>query len=136
MNTFDETVQKAKDVFSTAYKKTGEIVNLQKQKIDLAALESKLNKSFAELGKAEFELIKDQENNSADIKELVDTIKEQLAVVEDLKEKIGIAQGKIICEKCGSKIAADSLFCSYCGAKINYDEDSNTNNDQGERESE
>ena len=52
MDNFEEALNKAKEVATAAFKKTEEVINIQKQKIDIATLNNKLNNAYAELGRA------------------------------------------------------------------------------------
>lgn len=122
MDALDQTVEKAKEIFNVACKKTGEVVTLQKQKIDLAALENKLNKSYAKLGRLVFERMKDTEIDSPAIAEVVLDIKGRLFDVERLRDEISKAQGKITCAECGAKVPASSSFCNFCGARLKVEE--------------
>lgn len=122
MDSFEETMQKAKSVINTAYQKTSAAVTLQKQKIDLAGLENKLVKAYADLGKLAFEKIKDTEQEDTAMSVAVSEVKARLFDVEQLSEKIGKAQGKISCPSCGSVIASDSIYCNVCGKRLDEGE--------------
>ena len=50
MEFFDDAVSKAKEAIDVACKKTNEVVTLQKQKFNVAALESRRAKDFQLLG--------------------------------------------------------------------------------------
>ena len=71
MNFLNETIDKAKDLFSVAKQKTEEAVNVGKQKYDIVALESKTQKLYSKLGKMAYPLLMNQENLSPEIKNLV-----------------------------------------------------------------
>ena len=63
MSFIDDAINKTKEVFDVACKKTDEVVTTQKQKFSIASLESKREKDFADLGRIYFELAK----NSTDL---------------------------------------------------------------------
>ena len=71
MDFFDDVVNKAKEAIDVASKKTGEVVNTQKQKFDIASLENKRAKDFAVLGEIYYNKIKDGEAQDENISELV-----------------------------------------------------------------
>ena len=54
MDFFDETLNKAKEVFDVAKQKTTEAYNVGKQKYDISAMETTLNKLYTAYGKAAF----------------------------------------------------------------------------------
>ena len=118
MDNFDNTVQKAKDAFDIVLKKTEDLVNVGKQKISVASLNNKLNKAYANLGKLQFDLIKDSDNQTEEVIALVSEIKQLKAEIKTLMDEIDSAEGKITCAKCKAKSPAKALFCSNCGERF------------------
>lgn len=121
MDFFDDVVNKAKEAIDVASKKTGEVVNTQKQKFDIASLENKRAKDFAVLGEIYYNKIKDGEAQDENISELVLSIKEKSEKIEKLKEEVNSAKNKRICPKCGAAIDQTSNYCNACGEKLFYD---------------
>ncbi len=121
MDFFDDMLSKAKDAIDVASKKTGEVVNTQKQKFDIASLESKRAKDFAVLGEIYYNKIKDGECDAENISELVLAIKEKSDKIDALKAEINSAKNKRICPKCGAAIDQISNYCNACGEKLFYD---------------
>ena len=121
MDFFDDMLSKAKDAIDVASKKTGEVVNTQKQKFDIAALDSKRAKDFAVLGEIYYNKIKDGEASDENISELVLSIKEKSDKIDKLKAEINNAKNKRICPKCGAAIDQISNYCNACGEKLFYD---------------
>jgi CHASE3 domain sensor protein len=118
MDNFDNTVQKAKDAFDIVFKKTEDLVNVGKQRLNLANLNNKLNKAYASLGKLQFELIKDLDNENSAVASYVSEIKKLKSDIKNLMDEIDSAEGKITCSKCNAKSPAKSLFCSNCGERL------------------
>lgn len=118
MDSFDQTVQKAKEAFSVACKKTSDVVAIQKQKLELSSLQNKLNKAYAVLGRLEFNNIKNTDCGDPAKAAAVSEIKSLLCEIKELKNDIDKAEGKITCPKCGSKAPAKSRFCNACGADL------------------
>ncbi len=121
MDFFDDMVSKAKEAIDVASKKTGEVVNTQKQKFDIASLESKRAKDFAVLGEIYYNKIKDGEIDDQNISELVLSIKEKSDKIDGLKAEINSVKNKRICPKCGAAIEKNSNYCNACGEKLFYD---------------
>ncbi len=121
MDFFENAVSKAKDAFDVAYKKTNEVVYVQKQKFDIASIEGKREKEYATLGKLYFEQIKDTEIENPEIKQLVDEIKNKNEKIKVIKDEINSAKNKRICPQCSAAIDNDAAFCSVCGAKVIID---------------
>ena len=127
MDFFDNAVNKAKEAIDIACKKTNEVVNTQKQKFDAASEENKRAKDFEMLGKLYFEKVKDDEIDNAEIKALVEAIKEKNEKIKELREEINAAKNKRICPSCSASIDINSVFCSSCGEKLQFDSESDSN---------
>ncbi len=121
MEFFDNAVSKAKEAFDVARKKTGEVVNTEKQKFDVSSLKSKREKDFSALGKIYFELIKDSDELDTEVKELVDAVKEKNEKIDALNVEILNAKNKRICPNCGANIDVNSVYCNTCGVKLIID---------------
>ncbi|MBQ9977721.1 MAG: zinc ribbon domain-containing protein [Clostridia bacterium] len=116
---FDDIANKAKETFEDVYKKAETVVNVQKQKIDVYSLESKLSKSYEILGKLCYDAIKNDEPFDAEsVKPVTDDIAEKIALIEATKEEILKTKNKKLCTKCGTQIEKNAVFCSKCGAKL------------------
>ncbi len=89
MDFFENAVSKAKDVFDVACKKTGEAVNLGKQKLDIAALENKIAKDYERLGRIYFEQIKETDDLNEAVAKIKNAILEKQANIEKIKEEMG-----------------------------------------------
>lgn len=118
MDTFDETLQKAKNIFNTARKKTGEAVNVQKLRFDLSSLEGKIDKLYTSLGKLRFSEMNGCEIDNDEVNAIVEEIKEMSLKSEELKAQISELTGKTNCPICGASLPSDARFCSSCGNKI------------------
>lgn len=118
LNNIDQAMNKAKEVFDVACKKTGEVVNTQKQKFDISSLENKRAKDFKKLGEIYFNLIKDSDIEDKNTAELVCAIKEKNKKIEELQNEILNAKNKRICANCGAYIEESSIYCNSCGAKV------------------
>ena len=121
MDFFDDMVNKAKEAIDVASKKTGEVVNTQKQKFDIASLESKRAKDYAVLGEIYYNKIKEGAVEDENVSELVLAIKEKSEKIEKLKAEVNSAKNKRICPKCGAAIEQTSNYCNACGAKLFFD---------------
>lgn len=124
-DSFDSAVNKAKEVLDVACKKTGEVVNIQKLKIDASTLESKREEDYAALGKIYFDSIKDSADNDENVAGLVADIKEKTEQINKLRNEISASKNKRVCPSCGAFVDKNSVYCSVCGAKITFDGESN-----------
>ena len=116
---FDNIVDKAKETFEGVYKKAEKAVSVQKQKIDVYSLETKLSRSYEILGKLCYDAIRNDEPFDAEsVKPVTDDIAEKIQMIESANEDILKAKNKKVCEKCGAQIDKNAVFCSACGKKI------------------
>ena len=88
MEFFENAVNKAKDVFDVACKKTGEAVNTGKIKLDIATIENKMSKDFEALGRIYFKEIAETDDLSEEKLKLKNKILEKQAGINKLKEEL------------------------------------------------
>ena len=118
MGFFDDALNKTKEVLDAAYKKTEEVVVTEKQKFDIQSLKSKRDKDFLALGKIYYSEIKDSEELSDNVKDIVAAIKEKTNEIDRLIEDIQNIKNRRICPNCGVAIAENSVYCNACGVKL------------------
>jgi len=121
MDFFDNVLNKAKEAIDVVSKKTGEIVTVEKQKFDVSALKSKLEKHYAELGMLYFKSIDNAEELSDKEKAVVEAINKKLAAINELNIEIANAKAKRFCPSCKAAIADTCVYCSNCGEKLTFD---------------
>ena len=121
MDFLDNAIDKAREIFDVASKKTTEVVTTQKQKFDISSIENKRSKDFQKLGEIYYEQIKDTQIENEEIKILVEEIAIKNQKIDELNEEINNAKNKRICPVCSASIDKNSVFCSFCGAKLDID---------------
>lgn len=121
MSFIDDAINKTKEVFDVACKKTDEVVTTQKQKFSIASLESKREKDFADLGRIYFELAKNSTDLTNEARNLVDAISEKNEEIARLNQDIQNTKNKRICPNCNANIDVNSVYCNNCGAKLNIE---------------
>jgi len=125
MGFLDDAIIKTKEVFDVACKKTDEVVTTQKQKFNIASLESKCEKDYADLGRIYYKLVKDSTEIDDETRNLVDAIREKCEEITRLKADIQNAKNKRICPNCNANIDVNSVFCNNCGTKLTLDSEEN-----------
>ena len=118
MDFFDNAINKAKEVVDIAYKKTEEVVTTEKQKFDIASLNSKIDKDLKRLGAIFYKQYKDNEDICDEAKVLIASVNEKLVKIDELKDEIGKTKNKELCPHCQNYIPQNSVFCSICGEKL------------------
>lgn len=116
---FDNILNKAKDVFETAYKKADDAISVQKQKFDIAGLENKLAKDYEILGKLCFvEMQKGAFGDNEAFLNVAEEIKAKTAQIEELQKDVLKAKNKKRCPKCNAAIDKGAAYCNACGEKV------------------
>lgn len=118
MDFFEEAVVAAKDTFNAVCKKTEEVVSVQKIKINIASMESKLAKDYEALGRYCLESVLSDENADEQAKNIAEDIVNKKAEIEKAKQELYAAQGKAVCPSCGNKVEDKAKFCSSCGQNL------------------
>lgn len=121
MDFFDNAIDKAKEAIDIVSKKTNEVVNVGKQKFDIASLESKRSKDFEVLGEIYYNLIKDTEIEDVDTKNLVDAITDKNLKIAKAKQDINNTKNKRVCPECSAIIDDTAVYCPVCGVKLDVE---------------
>lgn len=121
MDFLDNAIIKAKETIEVVSKKTGEIVTTEKQKFDVAALKSKLQKDYAKLGRYFYVSITEETELDSDAKAIVEEIKNKIEAIEALNSEIANSKNKGVCPACKSSIPENSKFCNVCGEKLYFE---------------
>ena len=123
---FDNAFDRAKAALEAAYKKTGEIVTIEKLRFNLTTLKSKRSKNYALLGKIYFGKIENSDDLSEKEAELVAALKDLNSKIDETVNEINYLKAKRVCPACGAGIDDKSVYCNFCGAKVTFDSDSDT----------
>ncbi len=115
MEKFDDTLQKAREAFDSAYKKTEDVITIQKIKFQLAGKKSELDKAYSALGKICYSSAVKDESLPSEAFNVMKRITDITAEIDELQLQISKAQGKAFCTNCNSAIPAGSAFCNFCG---------------------
>ncbi len=115
MEFFETAVNKARDVLDAAYKKTEEVVSVQKQKYDIASMKSKLNKDFEAFGRACLEFVSNDGEVTSEAKFLASEILRKQDEIAVAQAELDKTRGKKLCEKCGFPNISEAHYCAACG---------------------
>ncbi|MBQ8203439.1 MAG: zinc ribbon domain-containing protein [Clostridia bacterium] len=118
MDFLDNALNKAKEVIDVAYKKTEEVVATEKQRFDIASLNSKIEKDYKALGEIYYNLLKESDDIPDEAKPHFADITEKLERIKELRDDIGEAKNKAVCPHCQSYIPKNCVYCSVCGEKL------------------
>ncbi len=117
----DQIVGKAKEIYDAAAKKTGDVVEISKLKLDAMKINGEIKELYEKLGEAVYISKKDD----IDCTEAVSIISEQIDNLNDklidLNAEIADRQNVNYCAECGAKNPIDNTFCGKCGTKVQQD---------------
>lgn len=115
INSFNSLLDKAISVANVAGKKTEEMVEASKLKIQEVSVNADLANCYEKIGSLVYSARKLGTDNELEISELVeqaDALLEQLAQLQAKREEIRKVKK---CPNCGASCATDAHFCSRCG---------------------
>ncbi len=97
-------------------KKSGELVELSKVKLNILNTKSNIDTAFKSLGELIYRSQKDEDENSAEKLEAliadIDALYEKLSDYEDV---VADLTNKKICPDCHKSTDNNAQFCSHCG---------------------
>jgi len=112
----DRIISEIRSTADKVAKKSGELVELSKAKLNIANTKSSLNSNFRILGELIYLSHKDEGNIESskieDIIEKIDVLYEKLAEYEDIAAGLS---NKKLCPECRNPNETNAVFCSSCG---------------------
>ena len=118
MATFDEVISKAKTVAKTAGKKTSELIEITRLRLDIAEQEREMASIFEGLGRLIYDSKKTGEDPSSLVDECVASIDECQAKINELKRQIDEYRYTLRCKECGAPNPDDAAYCKKSGTKL------------------
>ena len=123
MGFVDETANKAKEVLDYAGKKSGELYDLQKLRVNAMSARTRLSKQYEALGRIAYENYRTGDEIGIDFNEIAADITQKTAELKDLEARIAECKGKRVCPVCKATNAKKAVFCNICGQRIVFDND-------------
>lgn len=109
-----------KDTVESAGKKTGEVLEVTKIKMQVAQQRAELSKAYEKLGAMVYDMMKNEEQDSSAVDVCIDEIDFILSKISESESKANELKKVTVCPSCGAEVALDACFCSKCGAKIEH----------------
>ena len=116
-STFDDILESVKEFAEAAGRKTNEIVDVSKLKIELSGINSSIKKSLENLGAITYNAAKNG-TDSAVIDSVIEELDELYAKRDECKAKINAAKRMRKCAACGAANNAAAAYCNVCGEKL------------------
>lgn len=118
----DSALETAKVVANAAGKKTEEVVETSKLRLQVLSINNELKQVYEKIGTMVYYAEKDHIDVQTAIADLI-------AEADQLQEQLGEAENRVAqlkkikkCSNCGASCPADSHFCSRCGMIIDNDQ--------------
>ncbi len=118
MNIWDEISKSVSDAANFTVKKTGELTNAAKLKVNLHLETTKLEKCFEEIGRLYYEGKRAGKDNFSEISALFVTADEIKINISIINEEIAKLKNVITCPGCGSEVNRSFAYCNLCGTKL------------------
>lgn len=118
MTNFEDVMSKAKDVAEAAGKKTSELIDIARLKIEAGDIERDISAMLEGLGRLVYESRKKGEDISSAVDSCALKLDERYAQLAEVREKIDEYKNMIRCKNCGTPNTEDSVFCKKCGNKV------------------
>lgn len=114
---FDNFISDAKVVFDKVAEKTNEAVEYSKTQIERIQLKNKIREKYQELGKLCYDMHESGQDETGNMKNIIDEIKELKKELVSANESVNAKQAKV-CAFCSEKNDGGNLYCKKCGEKL------------------
>lgn len=114
----DDVFEKAREAVNIAAKKTEEVVNISKLKLECMKVNGEIKSLYEKLGNSIYQMYHEGYQNDDLVHSLCEEVDDLLAKLEVLNQQIADLQNVALCPVCGHKNVKDSFYCAKCGAKI------------------
>lgn len=121
-NSFNSLLDKAISVANVAGKKTEEVVETSKLKLQEVALNADLEDCYEKIGSLVFRSRTAGVDNEEQIAELVAQAQELIGQLTEIKLKRAEIKKVKKCPNCGASCEMDSHFCSRCGMVLSEEQ--------------
>ena len=121
MGLFENFVSNAKQAANAVGKKTGELADTSKLKLQAVDINTDIKKSYEALGKAFYQSKKQGADNAAEMDELVAFISQKYDELDTVNEQLAKLSSKTFCTRCGEPNPKAAGFCSKCGEKLAHE---------------
>ncbi len=118
MDMFDNLFDRAKEVYDAASKKTCEVYEVSKLKLEIVNLNNEIKKLYEKLGSCIYSMVKADYENQDVVDSITEEIDDCKIRINYLQKKLGDMKNLIVCENCGTKNSIENFYCKNCGTRI------------------
>lgn len=132
MSNLDGVINKAKDFVNMAGKKTGEMLETSKLKVEKMNKSAELQKNYETLGRFCYLDYKglETQKNSDKMKQIINSIEVLESEIKNIENSISEMKNNKICAYCSNKNNKKFLYCTHCGSPLYPNNVQTTNNDE------
>lgn len=118
MSAFDDLLDKARQVADVAGRKTEEVVEASKNKMQAYKITTNIQRAYEKLGSIVYDSAKYGTDSTQLVESCIAEIDEMLAQLEEVNRKLDASQPGVPCSACGYTNTLGASFCSKCGASL------------------
>jgi hypothetical protein len=115
---FEDVIVSVKTAADVAYKKTGEVIDVSKIRLNIAEISKEICNNYEILGKLCYENQKSGEIAGEEAEKIISKIDSLLLDLKDKEAKLSQMRNKVKCQNCGNDNEPNYTFCSKCGTKL------------------
>ncbi|MDR1062212.1 MAG: zinc-ribbon domain-containing protein [Clostridiales bacterium] len=117
MNEFDNAVKKITDLFYSAARKSGELLENTKTSYNISVEKDKIGKLQSQIGQKFWQIYKDGGEVPDFILSDLEAIKLISENIEALEKNLSENRLFKVCLACGAKLELESVYCPKCGER-------------------
>lgn len=118
MSGFDDFKGMAKDVTQAVGRRSSELVEVSKLKINASQLKNMIRNKYEKLGRDVYEAVRSHNENLDFIIDYVDEIYESKSELRTINNKINTILGNKPCPNCKKVNKKNVRFCADCGQEL------------------
>ncbi len=118
MAVFEDVISRAKAMAEATGKKTGELVETTKIKLEIAELQREIAALYEGLGRLVYDGRQSGESVEDMIESCVAHLEEQNAYLQELQDRVLENRNAVRCTVCGAVNEDTARFCSQCGKAL------------------
>lgn len=118
MDYFDKVADGVRSTAETIGKKTQDVVDISKLKLNAYEINSEIKKRFEALGRIVYDAKQGDYNCDIVIEENIRGINVLFERLSEINNKIAKLKNKVCCNKCSAINESDAVFCSKCGCRL------------------
>lgn len=117
MDFIKNITKKVTETAKVAAKKSGDMVELTKLKMNISSEEDKIEKEYVQMGKIVFETYEKGEKVGEEFEAHCEKIVSYRENINAMKDQILKLRNVKVCPECGAELESEVLFCAKCGMK-------------------